>query len=292
MELLGEFVEEWRLAIDRVRGRVMGKAAEMRRAEDKENEAEGEFDGDVFEQESLIAGHIPVVKSRDEAEMPKAKKASEIESLGTVAAKRREVVPEAMAAETCGKGVEMSKNADPMRGRGSSANSKLNMALQQLKKRYHDRVNESVCGKGAGDGVMRAADRGAKQPLQEVVLDPPSDGKGLEGIRRPDGNRLYKQAIDHQLLRSACGGRVPQHVYKPRTKIPRVGEDDSITDAEFVVPEFAKDPEINFRVKAQDHKALERYFSRGHEIDVELLFPHVKNVSNNSPNRWPGRSGG
>ncbi|AFN83516.1 hypothetical protein EROM_081010 [Encephalitozoon romaleae SJ-2008] len=369
MELLKEFLEEWRSAVGRVKDRVIceqigirdecsavvsEKAGacpkEVSGEVDKENDerfpCDGDFEGSVFDHESLIPGHIPIIKNRDEKDLSmqeerrdvvgpqamsscmdmsrennsnckeliakeetngvdlyssesckgvKLSKPSVIRDLAINPPKRRDVLEpsarDAKSEKEVGKvqlGV-MSKDKD---GKNLSKNVKLNEALIQLKKRYLDRVNESVCGKAEkGMRIEEMSKPGVAG--SHKVGSPPfnANGQESEAMKRFDGSNLYKQAIDHQLLKSA--GRVPQDVYKPKTKIPRVDEDDIILDPDFIVPDFAKDPAINFKVKMQDHRALEKYFSNGHEIDVERLFPHVRNVSNNSPNKWPSkRSGG
>ncbi|CAD26405.1 hypothetical protein [Encephalitozoon cuniculi GB-M1] len=368
MELLTELLEEWREAIAVVRDRVMhgrGNVGDRDALEvavkepgegkdasgmDKENEAfqyDEDFDGSVFDQESLIPSHIPVIKSRntkldeglsvqeekkgqvDPHLMPscldadkrcrplgyrelavkegsimadlasselckgtKLKRLSAAKDLGIDPPKRREVA-EASPGDT-GAGERAEGNPSrPVDGKSFSANSKLNAAWLQLKKRHLERMNGSVCTRNGTEGLgMQEGDKGRKHSphIPGPRLSPRKDPKEPEPTRRFNGNNLYKQAIDHQLLRSA--GRVPQHIYRAKTKIPQVGEDDAILDPDFVVPDFAKDPAINFKVKMQDHRALERYFSNGYEIDVEQLFPHVKNVSNNSPNKWPAKGNG
>ncbi|KAG5860524.1 hypothetical protein KMI_01g01640 [Encephalitozoon hellem] len=354
MELLREFLEEWRDAVAAMKKRVMcegiegrswcmggvsGKAMvcpkEVSGSMDKENDegfcCDEDFEG-AFDQESLIPGHIPIIKSRDVAvedpSSPSAKKDAKDPrpmSSGTDVSREnshgyKEVVfkeePNAVDLRTLEpyRGTKLRNPSvikDPAEGKDGtelplkdagavrdaeealaentgkdnkslSANAKLNAALMQLKKRCLNKVDESVCAKDEKESAM-GLHRVEPQPFGVKSQEP-------ESMKRFNGSNLYKQAIDYQLLRSA--GKVPQHVYKPKTKIPRVDEDDVILDPDFVVPDFAKDPAINFKVKMQDHRVLERYFSNGHEIDVERLFPHVKNVSNNSPNKWPTKSSG
>ncbi|ADM12031.1 uncharacterized protein Eint_080990 [Encephalitozoon intestinalis ATCC 50506] len=88
MEFLKEFLEEWKNAIAGVKDRVMCEKMNVESGyemkdlknisnggkgrdgyeRDKENEEflyDGDFDGSAFDQESLIPGHIPVIKSKD-----------------------------------------------------------------------------------------------------------------------------------------------------------------------------------------------------------------------------------
>lgn len=366
MELLKEFLEEWKSAIGGVKDRVICEqvgsrdecntvvsekagtcSKEVGGEMDKENDegfpCDEDFEGSVFDHESLIPGHIPIIKSRDAGDPSiqeekrdamdprpmsscmdmsrennsnckelagkeetngvalyssesykgtKLSKPSVIRDLVINPPKRRDVL-EPSARDVRSEKEERGVQAGVMGkdGKNLSTNAKLNEALAQLKKRYLDRVNESVCAKaekGMGIEEMNKPEMGSLQKIGS----PPFNVKGQESevMKRFNGSNLYKQAIDHQLLKSA--GRVPQDIYKPKTKIPRVDEDDMILDSDFIVPDFAKDPAINFKVKMQDHRVLERYFSNGHEIDVERLFPHVRNVSNNSPNKWPSKSSG
>lgn len=175
-----------------------------------------------------------------------------------------------------------------------AANIKLNTALMQLKKRYLEKVNESMY---AGDrsvfqGVKDTPQDSKKQEFKRPVFNVSSAHQSNRNHNTKTSGRvsddcLYRQAIDNQLLKTTGNGK-PQHIHKPKTKIPKLDEDsDTIADPSFVVPAFAKDPTINFKVKTQDHDILEKHFSSGYEIDVEKLFPHIRNVSNDSPNKWP-----
>jgi len=172
-------------------------------------------------------------------------------------------------------------------------NVKLNAALQLMKKRYMNKVNESICiAKGDEFKEEQAMCAGIAVPnaLSKYEVVEREDGKKRD-VKGLSGSNLYKKVIDSQLLKSVPG-KEKYGDRKSKTYIPKVGDDDVIADLNFVVPEFAKDPAINFKVKMQDHGVLERYFSNGHEVDIEVLFPHVKNVSNDSPNKWPSQRSG
>lgn len=174
-------------------------------------------------------------------------------------------------------------------------NIKLNEALLELKRRCLDKdgeppSKENMSVESVKETVRSQRECDLRKPFFNTsTLHQPTKGHlpRITSSGKTGDDYLYKQAIDSQLLRTRSRNGVPQHIYKPETKIPRVDEDSStVADSSFVVPEFAKDPEVNLKVRMQDHKVLERYFSRGYDVDVEKLFPHVKNVSNNSPNKW------
>ncbi|KAM0671272.1 hypothetical protein CWI42_090980 [Ordospora colligata] len=368
MELLQEFVDEWKQHVCRVKeslivnekknvkDEIKKVSKQSREADEKENVAiddnqcEGEIDG-VFDRESLDASCIPVIKSKAHNEFDK------ICELDTCTKKRSKAVEdqwdiensqvrsiketrEGMSRFGYRDGIVMNKGNDrygnsklrkpsdcgyvaELKSLGTSCaksnkrtidenrsevkhdttkekkvsdggdNMKLNAALQLMKRKYMNKVNESIC-------IPKESEFKEEQLIRDGMTMPnvmnkydemgSDDGKKRD-IKGLNGSNLYKKVIDNQLLKSVPV-KEKHGDKKSKTYIPKVGDDDAITDLNFVIPEFAKDPAINFKVKMQDHGVLERYFSNGHEIDVEVLFPHVKNVSNDSPNKWPSQRNG
>lgn len=291
MDLVRELVDEWRSAVKGIRdsalARLQGvriqkagpdavvkqpqtvKRARKERVVEKECAADArnarDFDQWRDAEETLLCGStmpspIPVIKNRvlcslaaphieSKLRKPSVINYGEIPGLGTEDGAKENKMPE---------------SANP--------NARLNAALMLLKKKCIDRANESMCG---------AAREEFRRPVFNTLGYQPKTRAG-----KPEDS-LYKQAIDSQL----AGLRgVPQHMYRPRTRTPALDEDsDVVADPCFVAPDFAADPALNGKVQQQDHRVLEKYFSCGHDIDIERLFPHVKNVSNSSPNKWPVR---
>jgi hypothetical protein len=167
---------------------------------------------------------------------------------------------------TAKKNVEVKSNADLM------------SAFQLFKKRHQDRVNESMLNTNSGAAAHKDCE------FRKPIFNPSSMPVKSILSSQQSGELLYKQSIDGQL--AVAQPWPPQHLYKPETIIPKLNEDDT-AESSHVIPDFAKDPAISFRVKGQDHDVLQKYFACGSQIDVELLFPHINNVSNDSPNKWP-----
>jgi hypothetical protein len=172
----------------------------------------------------------------------------------------------------------------------ASPNKKLNNAFLLFKKRYLARVDASFMANsnlGQAHPFKDRRESELRRPLNPPSMQQPM--KAAPSNARPnDGSMLYKQSIDTQLIGSR---RWPAlHLYKATTVVPRLNDDDT-ADSSHVVPGFAKDPNINLRVREQNHDRLRRYFACDSQIDVELLFPHINNVSNESPNKWPSRPG-
>lgn len=89
---------------------------------------------------------------------------------------------------------------------------------------------------------------------------------------------LYKQIIDKEIFKS----RSLMNSYKPRSTIPEISSDDE----DSYVATFANEPDIDKRIAKQNHEEIEKYFSTDLTIDIEMLFPNIKDISNNSPNKW------
>lgn len=92
-------------------------------------------------------------------------------------------------------------------------------------------------------------------------------------------NDLYKKVIDSQRK------GLSQNEYKSSTIIPHIksDEEDSLL---FIEPLYSKDPELNSKVCKQDHKELEKYFNLCEDINVTEIFPNIKDITNDSPNKW------
>lgn len=92
-------------------------------------------------------------------------------------------------------------------------------------------------------------------------------------------NDLYKKVIDSQRK------GLSQNEYKSSTIIPHIKSDDE-DSLIFIEPLFCKDPEINEKVCKQSHKQLEEYFNLCEDINVVEIFPNIKDITNDSPNKW------
>ncbi|KAK6090564.1 hypothetical protein P3W45_000287 [Vairimorpha bombi] len=92
-------------------------------------------------------------------------------------------------------------------------------------------------------------------------------------------NDLYKKVIDNQRR------GISQNEYKSSTVIPHIKSDDE-DSLLFIEPEYCKDPNINEKVCSQNHDILEEYFNVSEDINVEEIFPSIKDISNDSPNKW------
>ena len=90
---------------------------------------------------------------------------------------------------------------------------------------------------------------------------------------------LYKKVIDGQRK------NVSQNEYKSSTIIPHIKSDDEDTLL-FIEPSFVKDKYLNEKVRMQDHEELEMYFNICEEFNVLDVFGDIKDVTNNSPNKW------
>lgn len=99
---------------------------------------------------------------------------------------------------------------------------------------------------------------------------------------------LYKAAVMNNLRKSPFRSqKFNPNFYKSRTQIPTIDSEDEIgMDLGFSVPLWAKNPRLNERVVMQSHEELSGYFKNTEPINVHKIFPDVKNVTNDSPNKW------
>lgn len=136
-------------------------------------------------------------------------------------------------------------------------NQKLNMAFLQLKSQF---FSEKAPGRWMGE-------------------DPPLASKDRS---------LYKAAVINNLRKSPFRApRFHPNLYKPQTEVPPIDSDDELSmDLGFSVPVWAKNPRLNEEVRAQSHDELSMYFKNADPINVYHIFPNVKNVTNDSPNKW------
>lgn len=92
-------------------------------------------------------------------------------------------------------------------------------------------------------------------------------------------NDLYKKVIDSQ---RKC---ISQNEYKSSTVIPHIKSDDE-DSLLFIEPEYCKDANLTNIICKQNHEVLEEYFNLCNDINVEEIFPNIKDISNDSPNKW------
>jgi hypothetical protein len=99
---------------------------------------------------------------------------------------------------------------------------------------------------------------------------------------------LYKAAVINSLRKSPFRApRFHPNLYKPQTEVPPIDSDDELSmDLGFSVPLWAKNPRLNEEVRAQVHDELSLYFKNADPVNVNHMFPNVKNVTNDSPNKW------
>jgi len=100
-------------------------------------------------------------------------------------------------------------------------------------------------------------------------------------VKRMNPHSLYKSSIDAQ------SNSIDPKKYVPQTVIPFYqNEDEFESDSKKFAPAtFTKDPKLNYIVKNQNHSEIREFFGNRREIDVELIFSGIENVSNSSPNK-------
>lgn len=75
--------------------------------------------------------------------------------------------------------------------------------------------------------------------------------------------------------------------YIPKTEIPEINHGDEMSlELAFDSPLWAKNPNLIDLVYKQDHAFLESKFSNRNSVDIVSIFPKIKNLSNDSPNKW------
>ncbi|KAF9762111.1 hypothetical protein NGRA_2206 [Nosema granulosis] len=94
----------------------------------------------------------------------------------------------------------------------------------------------------------------------------------------PTGDGLYKQIIDKERFKS----RSMMNSYKPKTTIPEMSSDDE----DSYVGSFIPEENLEELISKQNHEEIQKYFCSEMSIDIEMLFPNIQDVSNNSPNKW------
>lgn len=104
-------------------------------------------------------------------------------------------------------------------------------------------------------------------------------------INKINPHSLYKKSIDIQSNPS------DPKKYIPKTFVPFYTNEDEFEseDKKFHPALFTKDPKLNYIVKCQNHDEIRAFFGNKKDIDVEVIFSEVENVSNYSPNKLKRR---
>lgn len=101
---------------------------------------------------------------------------------------------------------------------------------------------------------------------------------------------LYKAAVLNQLCKSPFKKPHPKfnsNFYKPKIQIPSIDSDDELSmEFSYEAPGWAKNPRLVELITLQDHEELDDHFRNPVPINVYAMFPDVKNVTNDSPNKW------
>ncbi|EOB14859.1 hypothetical protein NBO_13g0036 [Nosema bombycis CQ1] len=96
--------------------------------------------------------------------------------------------------------------------------------------------------------------------------------------RSPLKDGLYKNIIDKERKSKS---RIGMNKFIPKTPVPEINSDEEESYSGLIT-----EKEISEKLKNQNHEEIEKYFNSELSIDIELLFPNIKEVSNDSPNKW------
>jgi hypothetical protein len=96
--------------------------------------------------------------------------------------------------------------------------------------------------------------------------------------RSPLKDGLYKNIIDKERKSKS---RIGMNKFIPKTPVPEINSDEEENYSGLIT-----EKEISEKLKNQNHEEIEKYFNSELSIDIELLFPNIKEISNDSPNKW------
>ena len=105
----------------------------------------------------------------------------------------------------------------------------------------------------------------------------------------PSTADLYRTAIKNKLRNSPFKDKTKFNAnhYKPLLRVPEIESDDELSlELSFAVPYWAKNPKLSDIVGQQNHDELSAYFKNTNNLNLTSMFPDIKNVTNDSPNRW------
>ncbi|KCZ74632.1 hypothetical protein H311_04401, partial [Anncaliia algerae PRA109] len=109
-------------------------------------------------------------------------------------------------------------------------------------------------------------------------------------VQRIEGNDLKKNLIERKLKLINC---IDSNNYIPKIDIPEINHGDEMSlELAFDMPVWAKNPKLTELVEKQDHDFLESKFNNCSKnkniesVDIVSIFPKIKNLSNDSPNKW------
>ncbi|EPR78695.1 hypothetical protein SLOPH_1759 [Spraguea lophii 42_110] len=97
---------------------------------------------------------------------------------------------------------------------------------------------------------------------------------------------IYKKTINKQIASSfSRPSKIDYNTYTPKTKIPTIDSDDMAKMVpSFIRPQWVKETMLDDLLKKQNHEILENFYKTD-AVDITMIFPHVKDISNYSPNK-------
>lgn len=160
---------------------------------------------------------------------------------------------------------------------GQQKESGINDFFIAAKKEHIEKINQTMMSRTI---LSERGDLGKpKATFNKVVHRPQPAIINVDYIKP---HSLYKQSIDVQSI-SGC----PRD-YVPQTIIPFYSTEDEFESEEkrFLHAPFTRDPKLLYTVRKQSHDEIKQFFGCKRDIDVEVVFENVKNVTNSSPNKF------